>query len=96
MNLRANLMFMIFCLGVVTACATNGGNVLPPPGVDTVLNHEDDVKENPSTYVGRKVMLEGTVKELLSEEAFIVEFGSLFQKDQLLVIEPARDTMQVV
>lgn len=99
MNKRINLAILALCLiGLTGACATSGrdANITPPPGVDVVLSPQDNVTANPSAFINRTVMVEGTVRELLSGNAFVLEYGPMFRKKQLLVIEPDRDQIQVI
>ncbi|MFW7380633.1 MAG: hypothetical protein ACOH5I_17605 [Oligoflexus sp.] len=84
------LPIVVLSACLLQSCATSSAerNMDIPSNVDVVLSHEDEVKANPSSYLNKTVMVKGTVKELLSGNAFIVEYGPMFRRNKLLVIDP--------
>lgn len=95
MLFRFNIPFLFLGFLVTTSSQTaqdsdfqENRNV--PTNVDMVITENDDMAENPSGYLNKTVLVKGKVQEILSSNAFLLDYDGTFGWSHILVIEPSR------
>lgn len=66
---------------------------LPPDATPGEFDMLGDINDRPVTYFNVPVHVSGDINTLLTERAFIIEQGNLFQTNRILVVLPEAATM---
>ncbi len=73
------LQYLFLGLIVVSGCTTASSRASDaasvPADVDRVLTGNDNIKTNPSSYIGKRVLVSGEVKSILSPTALVLDYG---------------------